>query len=246
MQYWESGYANYVEPFMGSACLFLAISPLRGRLNDLNANLVNTFRTIVAHPREVYDRHQSMPRSRSFYYKLRPRAFDTSEPIEAAANFLYLNRNCFNGLFRTNKLGGFNVPFSASRTGTLASWDEFSSASRALKRAVFSCLDFEEFIRREVRAKDFVYLDPPYAVRNRRIFNQYGPDTFGTSDLQRLSKILHLIDARRAAFVLSYANCKEAKDLFAEWKVTRVSTVRNISGFAAHRKTAGELIITNI
>lgn len=244
--YWSDKYCRYVEPFMGSACLFLAISPGRGRLNDLNQNLVNAFKAIVAHPKDVYSRYESMPRKKNYYYDLRSRAFLTDDHVQAAANFLYLNRNCFNGLFRTNKDGIFNVPFSASRTGTIVSWEEFAASAEALRHAVFSSLDFEDFVERHVARGDFVYLDPPYAVRNRRIFNQYGPDTFGLDDLRRLARVLETIDQRESTFVLSYADCQQARDLFARWNIRRVSTVRNISGFTAHRKSARELIISNM
>ena len=93
---------------------------------------------------------------------------------------------------------------------------------------------------------DFVYLDPPYAIKNRRIFNQYSPDTFGLNDLERMKDLLVEINNRNANFILSYADCDEAKILSEDWKSTVVCTVRNIWGFAKHRKMENEVIITNI
>jgi DNA adenine methylase len=138
------------------------------------------------------------------------------------------------------------VPFAGKKTGNLPSWEQFSTAASILKRSTIKCGDFERILRKAVRAGDFVYLDPPYAVGNRRIFRQYGADTFGLSDLQRLRVVLELIEDRGAHFVLSYAYCREAKEAFEGWSSRRVYTHRNISGFAKHRRRAAELIVTNV
>ena len=101
-------------------------------------------------------------------------------------------------------------------------------------------------ISRVARPHDFVYLDPPFAVANRRLFRQYNGTTFGFDDLYRLANLLHALDALGAHFVLSYAVCTESLAAFSGWRVRRVLTQRNISGFAAHRRRAAELIVTNI
>jgi DNA adenine methylase len=105
--------------------------------------------------------------------------------------------------------------------------------------------DFGAVLSR-VRAGDFVYLDPPYAVESRRVFREYDKRDFTTRDLGRIADHLDAIDAKGAAFVLSYADCKEARDSFGRWRLRRIRVRRNIAGFAAARRTAVELLATNI
>ena len=102
-------------------------------------------------------------------------------------------------------------------------------------------------LRRHVadESVDLVYLDPPYAVGNRRIFRQYGPMSFGLNDLSRLAASLESLDRKGATFVVSYAVCPEALSIFSCWHIRRVFTQRNISGFAKHRRKAAELMISN-
>lgn len=107
------------------------------------------------------------------------------------------------------------------------------------------CSDFEEVIAKTKKG-DFVYLDPPYAVENQRIFTQYNPQCFGYSDLQRLARALEDADKRGVKFVLSYASCKEAKQLLGDWNIRRISINRNIAGFSKFRKKSFEIIVSNI
>lgn len=246
LPYWGDGHDRYIEPFAGSATLFFAIKPKRALLSDINPDLIQALGTIRRSPAAVYQQARSYPASKNTFYRLR--ALDPSRltPIERAARFLFLNRFCFNGLYRTDRNGRFNVPFSAQKTGDLPPWEQFSMASAMLKRCAIKRGDFERVLRSTVRSGDFVYLDPPFAVGNRRIFRQYGADTFGLSDLQRLQDVLEMIEDRGAHFVLSYAYCSEARKTFKGWNSRRVYTHRNISGFAKHRRRAAEMIVTNI
>lgn len=244
--YWHRGFKRYVEPFMGSAALFYAIKPSSALLSDINEELIATFVTVRDHPRAVYNRLTKIPKGKRSYGRLRSIDPSTLSTLDRAARFIFLNRFCFNGIYRTNTAGVFNVPYSPSGTGTLPSWKDFFVTTRSLKSANILCADFEKVINRYVRKGDFVYLDPPYAVKNRRIFRQYGPQTFGLEDLRRLRKSLKTISGRGAKFVLSYAYCPEALKYFRNWKSSKVFIQRNISGFAEHRRIAAELIVTNI
>jgi DNA adenine methylase len=244
--YWGRGHERYVEPFAGSSALFFAIQPKRALLSDMNPDLIQALKTIRRDPSAVYEQARKEPVDPRNFYRLR--ALDPSllTPIERAARFLFLNRFCFNGLYRTDSKGRFNVPFAGQKTGALPSWEQFSTAAKLLKHSTVKCGDFEIVLRLSVRAGDFVYLDPPYAVGNRRIFRQYGAHTFGINDLHRLRAVLQMIEKRGAHFVLSYAYCREAKEAFGGWSSRRVYTHRNISGFARHRRRAAELIVTNV
>lgn len=244
--YWGQGQSRYIEPFMGSASLFFATNPSNAILSDLNQDLVRTVISVRDHPRAVYNRLVSIPKGKKSYNELRAINPGGLELLDRAARFIFLNRYCFNGIYRTNTKGAFNVPFSPSKTGDLPSWESFLAAAVRLKSATILCGDFEKVISSHVKKGDFVYLDPPYAVENRRVFKQYGPQTFGLEDLERLSRTLKWINRSGAKFVLSYAYSPEAIQYFRGWTNRKVFIQRNVSGFAKHRRMAAELIVTNI
>jgi DNA adenine methylase len=243
--YWGEGYERYLEPFSGSASLFFALKPKRAILSDINAGLIQTLGFIRDYPEVIYETVKNYPLGKASFYSLRAQNPDLLSPPERAARFLFLNRFCFNGLYRTNSKGSFNVPFSPKGTGSLPSKENLIRAAALLRRAKLRCGDFEGILLENIRHGDFVYLDPPYAVGNRRVFRQYGPHSFGLDDLRRLSKALTLIHRRGARFVLSYADCHEARVAFRNWTSVRVFTQRNISGFARHRRRAAELVVSN-
>lgn len=166
--------------------------------------------------------------------------------LDRAVRFLYLNRNCFNGIYRTNKAGEFNVPFSGKRTGMMPPRDTFLKAAALLRAADIRARDFEESVLDTTKRGAFVYLDPPYATSRRRVFREYDVDAFDTSDLERLSKLLHTIDRRGAHFLLSYAYCPEAVACFSQWRATKHYAFRNVAGFVGNRRRAAELLVTNI
>jgi DNA adenine methylase len=246
LPFWGTGYDRYIEPFAGSAALFFSIQPRQAILNDINRDLIFALRQIRKSPRAVYLAAKRYSPDSENYYRLRATSPSSLDPIDRAARFVFLNRYCFNGLYRTNEAGVFNVPFAASGTGNLPAWEQFQASATLLGRASLRTDDFEEVIRRRVRRGDFVYLDPPYAVANRRVFKQYGPQTFGCDDLRRLSNLLKEIDRRGAHFLVSYAYCSEGLAALSDWRVRRVYTQRNIAGFARHRGRAAELLATNI
>lgn len=246
LPFWGAGYDRYIEPFAGSAALFFSIQPRRAILNDINRDLIFALRQIRKSPRAVYLAAKRHSPDSENYYRLRAISPRSLDPIDRAARFVFLNRYCFNGLYRTNEAGVFNVPFASSGTGDLPAWEQFQASAMLLGRASLRTQDFEEVIRRQVQKGDFVYLDPPYAVGNRRVFKQYGPQTFGSDDLRRLSNLLEEIDRRGAHFLVSYAYCSEGLAALSDWHVRRVYAQRNIAGFARHRGRAAELLATNI
>lgn len=230
---------------MGSACLFFTLSPPKALLSDLNGELIGTFDAVRQHPDAVYSSLARIPRGADSYYSIRKQDPNSLNSIDRASRFLFLNRFCFNGLYRTNLKGEFNVPFASSKTGEIPSWEDFSFAANGLRDVDLRCGDFFSIVSNEVKEGDFVYLDPPYAVQNSRIFRQYGPQTFGLEDLERLRETLEKIDSSGALFLLSYANCEEAKHFFCDWPSIEVEVQRNIAGFAKHRRRASEILVSN-
>jgi len=247
--HWNSDiHQRYVEPFMGSASLFFNIQPGAALMSDINQELVDTFLCVRDHPKAVFNRYSTLPVGEEEYYEIRQQDPNGLSNLDRSARFIYLNRFCFNGIYRTNLKGKFNVPYGnkSKRTGRLPSLSALMAVSKTLQNADIKCKHFVDILKDDVCKNDFVYLDPPYAVQNRRIFRQYGPETFGMNDIQNLEDQLRNIDQKGAYFLVSYAMCKEALDIFSEWDIKRVTTQRNVSGFAKHRRRAVELLITNI
>lgn len=243
-RFWNADFKRYVEPFMGSACLFFNLQPKKALLSDINNDLIRTFLAVRDHPQAVSNRLAKIPVGESSYYSIREELLADMDAVEAAARFIFLNRFCFNGLYRTNKAGRFNVPYGSEGTHRIPSSSELRSVATVLRTCTIKYLDFEKTLEM-TKPGDLVYLDPPYAVGNRRVFHQYGPSSFGLHDLQRLSDCLNVMDKRGVKFVLSYAMCPEAAEFFSRWSHREIYVQRNIAGFADQRRLAGEVLISN-
>lgn len=244
--FWTKKHKRYIEPFAGSACLFFAIKPPKAILGDLNPELIATYievkYRIAAVLREL---RKLRPANEREYKRLRAIDISTLTPPARAARFIYLNRFCFNGIYRTNLLGQFNVPYSGDRCGNVPNDELFKKCSNRLRRARFINNDFATVLT-HAKKGDLVYLDPPYAVRARRIFREYDPSTFTHKDIARLRSWMERLDARNVNFVVSYAESDEADVLRKGFSYEVVTVRRHIAGFAAHRALTNELLISNI
>ena len=244
--YWDAtSCQRYIEPFSGSAALFFAIAPPEAVLADMNSDLINMYITVQKHWRAVYNQLQRYELGEKAYYAIRAQNDTCLSEIERAARFIYLNRFCFNGLYRTNKNGDFNVPYAAVKSRALPSYEETRSFASKIKNVTFISQDFRSTLD-NIKANDFVYIDPPYAVANHKIFKQYGPATFGLEDLLELAAIVQKLDKIGAFFVVSYAHCPEAIEAFASWTIKMAWTQRTVAGKISSRKKAKEIIISNI
>lgn len=236
--------SRYIEPFAGSACLFFALEPPRAFLSDLNRDLIGTYREIRRDAGLVLEAFGRFPRGRDAYYHIRQIDPCSLAPSEAAARFLYLNRYCFNGIYRTNSQGHFNVPYGPPKKPLRLFNERVRQAAHQLRNVELFQGDFSEVLQ-TVSAGDFVYLDPPYVMEERRVFSQYLPGSFSRSDLNRLSNCLVDIDRRGGIFLVSYENSPEARQLASGWASRTVRVRRNIAGFSGARRAAEELIISN-
>ena len=242
--FWRQTDGKYIEAFAGSACLFFDIRPSVAVINDTNSDLISAYEVLSRQPYLLHHQLSEIPSEKDSYYRLRASPV-IGDKFLAAVRFFYLNRNCFNGIYRTNKSGDFNVPFASSRAGTIPPLKKWVEAASLLAKATLTCGDFDEMVRRHVEPNDFVYLDPPYAVSNRRVFTQYSANEFGIADLARLRSLMNFIDEIGATFVVSYALSKETALLSDGWHSAKTLTQRNVAGFAHHRRKSIEVVITN-
>lgn len=236
---------RYVEPFAGSACLFFDLEPSSAILSDLNTELIATYNMLKLDVELVLECFRRLPAGEKNYYRIRALNPAHLAPAEAAARFLYLNRYCFNGLYRTNRAGVFNVPYGPPVKPLRIFEARVRACAALLKTAALNvAADFATALK-AVREGDFVYLDPPYVVDDRRVFAEYLPGSFSKLDLARLSTCLKELDDRGAVFLLSYAESGEASRIASCWYSRLIRTQRNIAGFAGARRFAAEIICSN-
>lgn len=242
-QYVPAQFTRYVEPFCGSACLFIELSPERGLLGDINPELIHFYKRVRANPNKVGELFHAMPATERFYYELRSVPPESLGANERAARFLYLNRFCFNGVYRTNRAGAFNVPRGV-KVGALPTLGEIAAFGRSLRRADVEVSDFETVLQ-QCGADDFVYLDPPYAGRGVRNRGEYGANSFSEVDVDRLRDALEGASSRGAKILLSYGDVPVVRQAFSQWQVRELTVGRNVSGFLHGRREVQELLITN-
>ena len=197
------------------------------------------------HPTKVYRKFRLIPRNKATYYSIRSRWFLQNDPITRAALFFYLNRNCFNGIYRTNTKGVFNVPFSNSRVASYPTQAAIEEAADLLRNTRLFSDDFEPICTTHVRTCDFIYLDPPYYIPAKRVFREYSRQPFCEVDLYRLKRVLRHIHKAGARFLLSYPNGAIASELARDWNRTSISVRRTISGNLQSRKRTRETLIYN-
>ncbi|WP_420454142.1 DNA adenine methylase [Rubrivirga sp.] len=243
-RYWDGSADRYVEPFAGSACLYFHLNPERALLSDINTELVLAYKSIKSDYEAVFEALNRLPTGKDGYYTVRSSEKESMCDIDVAARFIYLNRYCFNGLYRTNRKGIFNVPYGGEKSGSLPTLKELSRYSAFLSNTEIENCDFRDILHK-VRSGDFVYMDPPFSVRARRVFNEYDASVFSESDLSDLRNWMLKLDDNGISFVVSYAECDEASSLAEGFSYDVVSVRRNISGFAKNRKIVNEIMIYN-
>jgi DNA adenine methylase len=242
--YWSPTFQRYIEPFAGSACLFFDLEPPEAILGDNNAALMEVYRVVRDDPERLYRRLSHIPRDAETYYRWRRMKPDRLDKATRALRFVYLNRNCFNGIYRTNEAGVFNVPLGQPPIAYLTKL-ELLRCSAHLAKAKLVVGDFAKTLAL-ARYGDFVYMDPPFAVQSRRVFREYGERSFEPQDMPRLAQELRRLDGIGAHFLVSYADCSQARRLAGKWTSIRFATRRNVSGFADHRRNAYEWLISNL
>ena len=234
---------TYFEPFLGSAAMFASVYPRHSILSDLNKELISTFIALRDHQKAVEDMLKIHQRHHceAYYYTMRS-ATHLSGP-EVAARFLYLNRTCFNGIYRVNRKGQFNVPMG-SRQNIHRSDDDFTAWSSALKTCELLTGDFEASIKM-ASTGDVIYADPPYSVRhNLNAFRKYNESLFSWEDQERLAHVLTEAAVKGVQVVISNANHPTVSELYPEL-FSRCEITRNssIAASSAKRGAYDELLL---
>lgn len=236
---------RYIEPFLGGGAVFFAHSPTDAILSDANSRLIELYSVIRDEPNAFLRRLKwhSKRHSKEYYYNVRARKEKTA--VHRAAQFLYLNRTCFNGLYRENRKGQFNVPIGSKNT-VIFETDDFEAWSGVLSTASVKTSDFEDTIDAAMSG-DFLFVDPPYTVRhNLNGFVKYNQTIFAWNDQIRLRDALLRAVQRGACFALTNANHESIRQLYADFgEHSELNRRSVIAGKSQHRSATTELLISS-
>ncbi len=236
---------RYFEPFLGGAALYLHQQPAGAVLSDTNPELVNLYAIVRDQPEALIANLARHAYERAHYYAVRAIDPATLEPVERAARFVFLNRTCFNGLWRVNRQGQFNVPFGRHTNPNVCPTDRILRASEALAAATIRHADFEASLD-SARAGDFVYLDPPYVpLTPTASFTAYTASDFGLADQRRLADRVRALTARGVMCMVSNSDTPVVRELYAGLRIDRILVARNIARTVAGRAPVGEVIVRN-
>ena len=240
-------YNRYFEPFLGGGAVYFHLQPQQAVLNDVNPEVIAAYQAIKEHwvglKRSLPYHQRYHDADDDYYYTVRARTPATL--VQQASRMIYLNRTCFNGIYRVNRQGEFNVP-RGSKDSVLMDTDNFKSMAALLATADLRVGDFEEIID-EAGEDDLVFADPPYTVRhNLNGFIKYNEVLFSWADQERLARALKRAAARGAKVVATNANHHSVRSLYESWDFLTRSATRfsQISADGASRKQFEELIIT--
>lgn len=239
-----SRFGRYFEPFIGGGAVFFALAPERAVLADINARLIATYRAIRDELPAVIAALHRHRAEREHFYRVRAMDPDTLSPAEAAARMLFLNRTCFNGLYRVNKRGEFNVPFGDYRNPTLC--DEVNLTRVAAQLRDVDLRVGPVFrVAAEARRGDLVYFDPPYdPVSSTASFTSYTAEGFGRHEQERLAELFGELAARGVHVVLSNSDTPFIRELYSKFIVEQVFARRAVNRRADRRGPVPELLIT--
>jgi DNA adenine methylase len=235
---------NYLEPMVGGGALFFHVVPEKAILADLNPDLMNFYRVLRDDTSELVGRLRNLRASRKLYYHMRD--MKPRSKLERAIRFAYLNRLCWNGLYRVNKRGKFNVPMGDRLPETLWNARELRRAAKILASADLITGDFTLTLRKAKRG-DFVFIDPPYprGAPASTSFNRYCSDFFSLADHKRLGRAVRSLHKRGVATMILLASSKNILSCYPPFDRRRLRSKSLISCDSSSRRLVDEMVLTN-
>ena len=240
-------FETYYEPFVGGAALFFHLRPKRAVLMDTNEELLNVYAQVRDSPRELIDELARMKslHSEAFFYETRAKQPQKLTPLARAARTLYLNKTCFNGLYRVNAKGEFNVPFGRYANPTIVDPDAIHAAADALRHADLVHADFGK-VESMASPGDFVYFDPPYdPVSLTSNFTSYTKSPFGRAEQERLSELFARLVEKGVHCLLSNSDTPLVRSLYAGFETEALRVPRFINSNAEKRGPVGEVAVSS-
>ena len=248
--YLPSSYKNYYEPFIGGGALLFHLTPTKAVVNDINPQLINIYQQLQRDPSSLEKEIQELDNhfiDNSYYLDIRTQYNDCLQKgelsVHSAALMIWLNKHCFNGLYRVNKQGLFNVGFNKNTNKTLVGYD-YLSTSKFLQIVTIYNKDFED-VCSTVEKDDFVYFDSPYLPKSKTAnFTAYSKDGFTEEDHIRLSNLYKKLDKKGAKLMLSNNNVPKVKELYEGYRIIPLITKCSINSDGSNR-TSKEVLVIN-
>src|SRR5258706_9934815 len=239
---------TYYEPFVGGAAVFLALAEQRrfrrAVITDRNPELINLYRVVRDRVGELVTALEKLARKTSEQDYYRIRSLTPKAAVEKAARLVYLNRTGYNGLYRVNSSGGFNVPYGRYKAPRICDAPRLSAASAMLQDVEIEQADFEQMCRL-AKPGDAVYLDPPYLpVSKTSSFSAYHSESFGMAEHERLASVFCDLAARGVSALLLYSVTEDTKRLYARFRPRKVAVRRPINSIASKRGAVSEILVT--
>ncbi|MGA1624873.1 MAG: DNA adenine methylase [Prochlorothrix sp.] len=242
-------FKTYFEPFVGGGALFFSLQPILAHLTDINPDLINMYQVIQTEVEALIEDLQQHRNTADYFYRIRnvdrSPAYATWSPIQKASRLIYLNKTCYNGLYRVNSKGHFNSPYGSYKNPTLVDHKNLRACHCALQEVTIEVASFEAVLT-QASTGDFVYFDPPYVpVSSTANFTSYSQDGFGPEMQERLRDVCVELDRRGVQFMLSNSYAPIVLELYGGFRIDTVQASRAINSNAAKRGKVKEVIVRN-
>ncbi|HIK29306.1 MAG: DNA adenine methylase [Oscillatoriaceae bacterium SKW80] len=248
--YFPETFKTYYEPFLGGGAIFFHLLPEKAILTDINPELINCYLCVKNQVEEVIEllethqyNHALSPKD--YYYKMR-RLWGEGTPVERAARLIYLNKTCYNGLYRENCQGKFNVPIGNYKSPKICNPELLRSVSVALKKAKIAVSSFENVLYSAKTSDDFVYFDPPYhPLSSTSNFTAYSRYNFNESKQIKLRDTFAELANRGVKVMLSNSDCLFIRELYKDFNIYEISATRAINSNGKKRGKISEILVTS-
>lgn len=245
-------FSTYYEPFLGGGAVLFHLQPRKAIVNDINEELINMYLVIKDNVEELIESLKKHKNDEEYYYKIRDldrdkERYNQLNNIEKASRIIFLNKTCYNGLFRVNSQGQFNVPFGKYKKPDIVNEITLRAVSNYLNNAqiTFKCTDFEEALK-GIKKGAFVYFDPPYdPVSDTASFTGYDTNGFDQNEQIRLKELCDKLNRRGVKFLLSNSATDFILDLYKEYNITIVKARRVINSKGDKRGEVDEVLVKN-
>lgn len=242
-------YNRYFEPFIGGGALFFELQPEQAYISDMNEELINLYSVVQDNVYELIKDLSKHEVSKEYFLEIRnidrTEQYTELSDVERASRFIYLNRTCFNGMYRVNSQGQFNVPFGHYKNPRIIDENNLLNCSELLKKTEIKCADFSEILTK-VKKGDLVYFDPPYVPLNETSsFTSYTKDGFDINMQFKLRDVCDELDNNGVKFMLSNSDTKLVNELYVNYEIKKVFASRQINANADGRGKITEVLVRN-
>ena len=246
--------STYIEPFVGGGAVFFELQPKKAIINDYNSELINVYEVVRDKPEEliaILKKHDEK-NSEEYYYEIRGLdrtvEFEALNNVDKAARIIYLNKTCYNGLYRVNSAGQFNSPYGKYKNPNIVNATTIRAMSKFLNGSGIKIINGEyKAVMRSARKGAFVYLDPPYMpISTSSSFTGYTENGFGYDKQVELKQECDRLKSKGIAFLLSNSDCTEIRELYADYDIRTVQAKRSINSNAQKRGEINEVLISYV